>query len=715
MFHLLSKGGIFITHALTKSYVAPHSNKEESMKRYLLLALLAVLTCFLVVPSVAVAQAQAKIAVPVNVTFVINTSTVPDTVVASSSVTIIGDNAAITAWGTIPPGSTGIAATNIGGDYWSKTITFNSGDSVRYKFRVGGAWESNSDDIDNLTSDNRSLIVGTKDTTLPVQFPNFTSGTLLQYRRPWASVGTDTTVVYFRVNMQGLSSKPFSKTADTVAVRGDKKSGTSLAPDFGWAPSRYLTKETANANFAYDGSNFWSGAIKLPKSKFAGGDSVGYKFLIGYDWGRDEGVDRLLVLPKTKGDTTLYYVWYNNEKPITRLNSDTVTVTFNADMTTAVQRSFFNVTGDTLQVQFGFFATADSQYTLNLVRQGLTNRYQGTKKVMSKIGSPLDYQYYWVKNGATIREYYYNFQYSGTLGAEQERRQATPTSKTFTVVDSIVSVTAGRRQPEFENQRKITKDVTVTWRVDLRPAYYTIKRSVKTLTDIQGTYTITPALIDSIRVWGLWMNGPAVGGWGNTGGTDWGSGLTSNLNKKLYDNGTNGDAVANDSIYTRTVTYKKDTATVGQVFKFGIRGGDNESAFGLNHLANIDDTNPTFSINAQFGSINPSFYDAWDFNRGLPSYVEQLSSVPGAFNLKQNYPNPFNPSTRIEFSLPRESNVILTVYNLLGQEVATLVNESLRAGTHAVTFDAAKFSTGLYFYRLEATGFESVKKMMLLK
>jgi len=220
------------------------------MKRYSLLALVAVLTCFFVVPSVAVAQAQAKIAVPVNVTFVINTSTVPDTVVASSSVTITGSKTAITDWGA------GVAATNIGGDYWSKTVIFNSGDTVSYKFRVGGAWESNSDG----GGGNRSLIVGTKDTTLPVQFCNFTSGELSQYRRPWNSVGADTTVVYFRVNMQGLSSKPFVKTADTVAVRGDKKSGASLAPDFGWAPSRYLTKETSNTNFAYDGSNFWSGA-----------------------------------------------------------------------------------------------------------------------------------------------------------------------------------------------------------------------------------------------------------------------------------------------------------------------------------------------------------------------------------------------------------------------------------------------------------------------
>ena len=169
--------------------------------------------------------------VSTNVTFVINTSTAPDTVVAASSVTITGDHAAITGWGA------GAAATSLGGDYWSKTLTFAKGDSVRFKFRVSGAWESNSDDIDNLTSDNRSLIVGASDTTLPVQFCNFSGGTLLQYRTPWPAHGIDTTIIYFRVNMQGLTSKPFNPVNDTVAVRGDKEFGTSLSSDFGWSPS----------------------------------------------------------------------------------------------------------------------------------------------------------------------------------------------------------------------------------------------------------------------------------------------------------------------------------------------------------------------------------------------------------------------------------------------------------------------------------------------
>ena len=89
--------------------------------------------------------------------------------------------------------------------------------------------------------------------------------------------------------------------------------------------------------------------------------------------------------------------------------------------------------------------------------------------------------------------------------------------------------------------------------------------------------------------------------------------------------------------------------------------------------------------------------------------------IATTFNLSQNYPNPFNPTTQIQFSLPQQSTVELKVFNVLGQEVATLVHGSLAAGSHSVTFDAHNFASGLYIYRLSAGNFMSVKKMMLLK
>ena len=106
-----------------------------------------------------------------------------------------------------------------------------------------------------------------------------------------------------------------------------------------------------------------------------------------------------------------------------------------------------------------------------------------------------------------------------------------------------------------------------------------------------------------------------------------------------------------------------------------------------------------------------------DFN-GIYEYsseIEVLVNVPNNFSLNQNYPNPFNPSTSIEFQLPKESFVTLKIYNILGVEIATLVNEQKPAGVHKINFDASGLTSGLYIYKILTGNFEQTRKMMLLK
>lgn len=88
---------------------------------------------------------------------------------------------------------------------------------------------------------------------------------------------------------------------------------------------------------------------------------------------------------------------------------------------------------------------------------------------------------------------------------------------------------------------------------------------------------------------------------------------------------------------------------------------------------------------------------------------------PTEFKLEQNYPNPFNPTTTIQYQLPQDSKVILKVYDILGSEVAALVNEEQEAGYKEVKFDAINFASGIYVYRLQAGDYISTKKMMLLR
>ncbi len=89
--------------------------------------------------------------------------------------------------------------------------------------------------------------------------------------------------------------------------------------------------------------------------------------------------------------------------------------------------------------------------------------------------------------------------------------------------------------------------------------------------------------------------------------------------------------------------------------------------------------------------------------------------IPDEFTLNQNYPNPFNPATTIRFDLPQSGNVVLSVFNLLGQEVATLVNARMNAGKHVVSFDASRLTSGVYFYTLSSGNFVATKKMILMK
>lgn len=97
------------------------------------------------------------------------------------------------------------------------------------------------------------------------------------------------------------------------------------------------------------------------------------------------------------------------------------------------------------------------------------------------------------------------------------------------------------------------------------------------------------------------------------------------------------------------------------------------------------------------------------------SDITEESAIPTNFNLFQNYPNPFNPNTSIKFSLPKESNVELKVYNLFGEEVALLLKRFMPVGNHSISFDASGLPSGTYIYKLTAGEYSQAKKMLLLK
>ena len=102
-------------------------------------------------------------------------------------------------------------------------------------------------------------------------------------------------------------------------------------------------------------------------------------------------------------------------------------------------------------------------------------------------------------------------------------------------------------------------------------------------------------------------------------------------------------------------------------------------------------------------------------SKSYPDFVGNDISVPSGFILYQNYPNPFNPSTKIQYAISSRQFVSLRVYDVLGNEIATLVNEEKPAGSYEINFNASGLTSGMYFYSIKVGNFSETKKMLLLK
>jgi len=102
---------------------------------------------------------------------------------------------------------------------------------------------------------------------------------------------------------------------------------------------------------------------------------------------------------------------------------------------------------------------------------------------------------------------------------------------------------------------------------------------------------------------------------------------------------------------------------------------------------------------------------------GGVSFVEEeeIDKIPTTYLLSQNYPNPFNPTTKIKYSVSQSLNVVIIVFNILGKEIETLVNDYKNNGTYEITWYAGNLPNGVYFYQLQAGDYIDTKKMILLK
>lgn len=272
----------------------------------------------------------------------------------------------------------------------------------------------------------------------------------------------------------------------------------------------------------------------------------------------------------------------------------------------------------------------------------------------------------------------------------------------------------------------LTDDANVVFEVDLRPAYYFLEDEGILPADTQTGQTIE-------EINGVWINGPVANGDGLNDWATWGDDLAAIDTRELVDDGTNGDAVAGDSVFSITYTYEAGQPK-SQIGKHGVNGFDNEGGFGADQNFRVEEGSQT--IRSVFGAVltgDGTYTDdngpngpGGDFSQAYDPYilidntatpptltvvrsggedditvgVEPTGVVPVSAELRGNYPNPFVGRTTFEYALPESGPVYLAVYDLMGRQVAVLVDGVQTADTYRVTFDATGLASGVYVSQL---------------
>ncbi|GBD92514.1 starch binding domain protein [bacterium BMS3Abin05] len=429
-------------------------------------------------------------------------------------------------------------------------------------------------------------------------------------------------------------------------------------------------------------------SLTIPVADSAVGQTLEYKFVIedSANWvnfetqgGTWETVGNRQFTVVAGGDS-LPTVFFNDQSFVGK----TANVTFQADMTDLLNKGWFDPAADTLYVVGGFNGWAEKpDYMMS---RDLFN--PSLYKLTASITAEPNTDFGWKFRAAP----HAHFLDAGWEGGDNHTFTFTGADLTLNVIKPNIGY-AGVDLPF---------DITVQFSVNVNGA--------------KDAYNNLP--FNNIK--SVWMKGdkPELGAWGGS----WTYDDTVSVMVRLYDDGTTkGDQTAGDGIWTTQVTFPKDSKSA-LLYKYGIvadgvdtvNGGvaylDNEAGFGNNHSMIIPITNKFYTA--------PT--DTFGSQRATAVYSPKENLLPTRYSLKQNYPNPFNPTTEINYDLPKTSKVRLTIYNMLGQKVATLVNARMPAGSYTATWNGRNdrgllLGSGLYFYQLDAGSFKTTKKMLLMK
>jgi hypothetical protein len=253
--------------------------------------------------------------------------------------------------------------------------------------------------------------------------------------------------------------------------------------------------------------------------------------------------------------------------------------------------------------------------------------------------------------------------------------------------------------------------VSTGWNFNLGQSSWTISMwlSIPTSTSGSAYYLFGDAGANSIR---CFHNGAAgrdslqLSGTGITTVRVPGIGPAPTVVTFVYDSASHSIKAFKNGSLVRTVNQSQLNIPTGTGFKVG--GYSSSATF----IGKMDE----FRLYRKaLSNAEVAYYWNKDIPCGVATGIANNTEIPETYLLNQNYPNPFNPSTKISYAIPKSGYVTLKVFNILGKEVASLINENKSAGIYIVDFDASYLSSGVYFYRLTVNDFTDMKKMILIR
>jgi hypothetical protein len=476
--------------------------------------------------------------------------------------------------------------------------------------------------------------------------------------------------VTFQVHMGiYMQLNQFDPATDSIVVRGDFGQYVGQG-NWGDAGNYFALSKSATNDSIY--------TITIPFPDSVVGKSINYKFVIPNPSNPNSDVwengDNRIYTVTSDANQTIPLAYFNRRTTV----GVTVTVTFQADMSKLLDQGFnpstdsIEVRGDTSPLDWG---------PGKILQQDLTDPTLFTVDLQftGNPGTPIQFKFHCDPQS--------RFTNTGWESGDNH-------TMSFPAADTVV----GPLVPAIDVGGQTTAPDTVYFRVDMTGAKERYHN-----TTINGLKSV-------------WLGGGVLPlKWP----TNWLFSDTASGGNliRLYDDGNavNGDSIAGDNIWSTKQVFPSGSVTPAE-FKYSavfngvdtLNGGasflDNEAGFSENHLIHFILTGGTIKLFNKFGD---------QVVTGIKE--EATTAVPVEFTLSQNYPNPFNPTTQIGFTLPKGSNVTLKVYNVLGQEVATIFQGFQNAGKYIASFDGANLASGIYFYSLHADNFTMTKKMILMK